>query len=85
MIANKMSLVFTASIFSALSKVPKAHSYYSKNSAKNYLFNYSSKSTTIVNNKPTNVSRNGNALFLSFQSYFNVDYDLHDLRYRLLT
>jgi hypothetical protein len=85
MIANKISLIFTANIFNALSKVPKAHNYYSKNSAKNYLFNYSNKPTTLVDNKPSSISRNSSVLFLSFQSYFNIDYDLHSLRYHLLT
>ena len=85
MIASKISLIFTANVFNALSKVPKVHSYYFKNSTKNYLFNYSNKTTIASGNKPSNAARNNGTLFLTAQSYFNIDYDFYSLRYDLLT
>ena len=82
-IITNISSAISTLVFSTFSKLPKSTEYYNKTSKKNYLFTLDSKIRFTSTNKPLE-SAGSNLALLNLNEYFNLGYDLHNIRYSIL-
>ena len=77
--------MFNSTIFSSLSKLPKAYSYYSKTSEKSHVFITSNNLENKAKKPTTLYKATGSNLVALASNYFSFTYDFHAIRYFIFT